>query len=94
MLFGLMAWHPQWLLMGVLFWTVSTCINKYCDTFFWLDMLEIAVFYLLIVVKFAGIDQNMLSHGILHKWLYQKDLNESVAMRHIFHVENVDESIL
>ena len=26
--FGLMKWHPQWLMLGAFFWTVSECRNK------------------------------------------------------------------
>lgn len=94
-LFGLMAWHPQWLLLGVVFWTVSASLSQHYDTFLWLDMLEIVIFYCLTVIKFAGnVDQTMLSYGLFRSGLYRRELDASLTMREVLHITNVDDGML
>ncbi len=86
-LFGLMRWHPQWLLFGVAFWTLSTCIHKRFDIFILLDTLFIALFYIFIATVFPhNADQNVLSWGLFHDQLDGRLLEDSTAMADLFGV--------
>lgn len=67
-IFGLSAWHPQWLLFAAPFWVLSTFMNKHADKFLWLDVLFIAAFYIFVVRWLPGnVDDAMLRYGV---WKY------------------------
>lgn len=94
-LYGLIEWHPQWLLLGVIFWTVSACMNKYCDILLFLDSVEIMIFYMFICKMFPdNVDQKLLINGIFHRILKYKDRNNIMMMQDIYHSNNMDTSFL
>lgn len=94
-LFGLMEWHPQWLLLGVIFWTISACMNKYCDIFLLLDSAGILVFYMFICKMFPdNVDQRLLVNGILNGILKYKDRNDITMMQDVYHCNAIDTSML
>lgn len=94
-LYGLMEWHPQWLMLGVVFWTVSTCMNKYCDILLLLDSVGILIFYMFICRMFSdNVDQEVLINGIFRNRLMNKDLDNITRMQDIYHSNAIDTCIL
>lgn len=67
-LFGLAAWHPQWLIFAAPFWVLSAFINRHLEKFLWIDFAFAVVFYPFVVSYWSGsVDQTLLRHGI---WKY------------------------
>ena len=65
-LFGLMTWHPQWLMFAVPFWTLSTMINRRWDLFLLIDCLGAIVFNVLVALVFHHqADETLFRYGIL-----------------------------
>lgn len=65
--FGMMLWHPQWLLFIVPFWVISTVINKNYKVLLWVDLLFGIVFLVYIVNQFQFTleNQGLMRYGIL-----------------------------
>ena len=71
--FGLMTFYPQWIIFGVVFWTLGTCISKHPEKFLWIDILTYVVFIIFVVNIFkGGVDENLLNKGILFSILNRK----------------------
>ena len=67
-LFGLMTFHPQWLLFAVPFWVLSAVLSEHTEKYYWLNIVLIAVLYLFVVQVWNGnVDDMILHHGI---WKY------------------------
>ena len=67
-LFGLAAWHPQWLIFAAPFWVLGAFINRHLEKFLWIDFGFVLVFYPFVVTHWQGtVDEAMLRHGI---WKY------------------------
>ena len=73
-LFGLMYWHPQWLMFMVPFWVLSIVINKHYDVFMWIDaLLGLAmIVYIANQFEFTVNEQNFMRYGILMNMLKYK----------------------
>lgn len=63
-LFGLMLWHPQWVLFMAPFWAIGTMINKNYKIFLWLDLLMGLAFIIYIVNQFEFALQNVIRYGL------------------------------
>lgn len=64
-LFGLIAWHPQWLMFAAPFWVLSMYTSKYTEKFLWLDLAFIPVFYSFVMKYWVGgVDDALLYCGI------------------------------
>lgn len=73
-LFGLMRWHPQWLLFAVFFWCIGFMIHPQTSVFLWIDMIFGLVFNMFVVYTYADIaDETLLKNGILSFKLFYKD---------------------
>lgn len=76
-LFGLMTWHPQWLMFAVPFWTLSTMINRRWEMFMLLDSAAAVVFTALVAKVFHHqVDDNLFRYGILSGELRLSQSNE------------------
>ncbi len=65
-LFGLMAWHPQWLMFAVPFWTLSTMINRRWDLFLLIDSIAAILFSFFVATSFHHqSDETLFRYGIL-----------------------------
>lgn len=65
LMFGMSMWHPQWMLLAIPFWTISTFMHKKCDIFLWIDLLMMLFFMAFTVMHSAGfVDQEMLRLGV------------------------------
>lgn len=65
-LFGLMAWHPQWLMFAVPFWTLSTMINRRWDLFLLIDSAAAILFSFFVATSFHHqTDETLFRYGIL-----------------------------
>lgn len=72
-LFALMSWHPQWLIIGVPFWTLAACLNKRFDIFILLDLALAALFTLLVSYQWKyWVDQDLLRRGLFRDQLMGK----------------------
>ncbi|MBO6158392.1 MAG: DUF2029 domain-containing protein [Firmicutes bacterium] len=66
--FGLSSFHPQWLLMGVPFWTMAMFMHRQGKVFPWLDLLFAVCYYLFTFIHWRTIADNVfIYHGI---WQY------------------------
>lgn len=85
-LFSMMSWNPQWLLFGVLFWTLAICISKNYKALLFLDFILIYAFYAYVTKIFVNnVDQNLLQHGILKNLLrYRVPLEDKDTMQRFF----------
>ena len=85
-LFGFMAWHPQWLLFAVPFWTLAMVYNHDRDILIYLDMLMSVVFIGIVVHKWMNnVDQNLLKYGIFMDFFrYRKNLPEESTMARFY----------
>ena len=79
--FGLMAWHPQWLLFAVPFWTLSTPINRRWHIFMLIDCAAAIIFNVFISNAFYHqADETLFRYGILSSKLqYNAFSNFSVS---------------
>lgn len=95
-LFGLMKWHPQWLLFAVFFWNISFILHKQTSVFLWIDTIFGVIFNVFISITFADIaDQSLLKNGILSSKLFYKDgINTTMADIYPFHSKDLCFSIL
>lgn len=89
LLFGISIWHPQWLLLAVPFWVISTFMNKKFDTFMIIDILMM-LFFTVYTVNFwpDHVDQDLFSLGIF-KHLIQGRINSVLTMRAIFRFQDL-----
>ena len=73
-LFGLMLWHPQWIMFIVPFWVISVVINKYNKVFLWLDALFglVMIVYVSNQFEFTLNEQNFMRYGIFMNTLKYK----------------------
>ena len=64
LLFSLILWHPQWLLIITPFIAVTTCLNKKINEFLFLDFVMM-YFFIGFTVRFwsAWVDQNLFFWG-------------------------------
>ncbi|MGN1123861.1 MAG: ArnT family glycosyltransferase [Eubacterium sp.] len=73
--FGMMLWHPQWVLFMVPFWILSTVINKNHNVLLWIDALCGLVLIVYIVNQFqVTVDQGLLRYGVLYNLLRYKQV--------------------
>jgi hypothetical protein len=84
-LFAFMFWHPQWLILGVPFWTVSLLMNRHYNLLLWLETLFVIPFTVYVVNVFpSNVDQAMLKRMALTPWLRGSATEGSLAMKDIF----------
>ena len=89
-LFGLMTWHPQWLLFAVPFWTLSTCINRNWSVFMIIDSVAAVIFNVFVVNAFyEQTDETLFRYGILSGRLQYSDFS-AYSMKDVFRFEGVD----
>lgn len=83
--FGMMLWHPQWLLFMVPFWVMSTVINKNHNVLLWIDALFGIVFLVYIANQFQFTleNQGLMRYGVLMNSLRYK-IAPSLRMSDIF----------
>lgn len=83
--FGMMLWHPQWLLFMVPFWVMGTVINKNHNVLLWIDALFGVVFLVYIANQFQFTleNQGLMRYGILMDTLRYK-IAPSLRMSDIF----------
>jgi len=87
-LFGLMAWHPQWLLFAVPFWTLSTMINRRWHIFMLIDCAAAIIFNVLITNAFYHqTDETLFRYGILSGEL-QYNVFSDFSMSDLFMYKN------
>lgn len=65
--FGLIRWHPQWLMLAAPFWTLALWNNKHTEKLLWLDIVFLPVFY---AFTMNGWPQ-YLDEGILHNAIWK-----------------------
>ena len=83
-LFGLMQWHPQWLLFMAPFWVIGTMICKHNRILLWVDALLGVVLIAYTVIAFVdGVDASLFRFGILHEKLMY-NLNATLKMKQFF----------
>lgn len=90
-IFGMMLWHPQWLLFIVPFWAISTVINKNYRILILLDALFGLVFLVYIVNQFSFTleGQGLMRYGVLMDTLRYK-ISSDLKMADIFIFKNAD----
>lgn len=82
--FGLMTFYPQWLMLGVIFWTLGTCVHQHPEKFIWIDTFAYVALVIFAVNVFkGGVDETMLKRGVLSHWLQFKT-EYPVTMADIF----------
>ena len=65
-LFGLMSWHPQWLLFAVPFWTLAALINRRWDLFLLVDCAAAIIFDIYAARAFYHqTDETLFRYGVL-----------------------------
>lgn len=72
-MFGLSAFHPQWMLFAVPFWVFAQLLYTKQPIFFWLDMLMftvLAVFIANVPAWYGNVDSDMFKNGLLQPLLY------------------------
>ncbi len=75
-LFGLMTFHPQWLLFAVPFWVLSAMISKHTEKFYWCNTVFIAVFYLFVFQYWRGsLDDVSMGTGIWKYWFSDRPMH-------------------
>lgn len=73
--FGMMLWHPQWVMFMVPFWVISTVINKNHNILLWIDALLGIVMIMYIVNQFqVTVDQGLLRYGVFYNLLRYKQV--------------------
>ncbi len=89
-LFGLMSWHPQWLLFAVPFWTLSTMINRKWDIFLLLDCAAAVIFNIFVSKAFYHqADETLFRYGILSDKL-QFNEPSSFSVSNVFGFLGID----
>lgn len=75
-MFGLMSWHPQWLLFAAPFWTLSIMINRHWNVFMFVDCIAAVIFNMLVVNAYThSVDDNLFRYGILSGELQFSEAN-------------------
>ena len=83
-LFGLMNWHPQWLLFSVFFWNISFILHPQTSVFLWIDIIFGVAFNLFVSVTYTNsADQALLKNGIFASKLYYKE-TETLTLADIY----------
>jgi len=91
--FGLMTFYPQWLIFGVVFWTLGTCISKHPEKFLWIDVLTYIVFVIFVVNIFkGGVDETLLNKGVLFTILNRK-ADHTTTMSSVFGFFSKDSNV-
>lgn len=68
-IFGLSFWHPQWLLLGVPFWTFAVARSKHFRVYMLLDLLLYGAFIIFITSFWVyATDHHLLYEGILGQY--------------------------
>lgn len=81
--FGLSMWHPQWLLIAVPFWVISTFINKRFDFFVILEILMMLVYITFTVQIFtSNVDQALFIKGAFGSLV--PNISDQLTMGQIF----------
>lgn len=77
LLFGISAWHPQWVLLAIPFWVISTYQSKNAEMFLFLDVIMMFFFIVFTVQNWQGsADQELLRMGIFgHLLRYHASYN-------------------
>lgn len=90
-IFGMMMWHPQWLLFIMPFWAIGTAINKNYKMLILLDALFGIVFLVYIVNQFSFTleGQGLMRYGILMDTLRYK-VPSALKMADLFVFKNTD----
>lgn len=79
-LFGLMTFHPQWLIFAVPFWVLSAMLSEHTEKYYWGNMVLIAVFYLFVFqVWYGNVDDVILNHGIWKYMIADRSMSIHVA---------------
>ena len=79
--FCLSKWHPQWLLLGIPFWTITAALHKDTHIFFFLDLVLGVLFVMFMVQHFQGIcDQVMLQQGVWKYLMQNRAVNPNIHM--------------
>lgn len=85
-LFGFMAWHPQWLLFAIPFWTLAMVYNQDRDTLLYIDIIMSITFVGYVVnVWENNCDQNLLRYGVfMDIFRYRRSLPAGKTMARFF----------
>lgn len=79
-LFGLMTFHPQWLIFAVPFWVLSAMLSEHTEKYYWINIVFIAVLYLFVVQVWSGnVDDMVLHNGILKFLIADRNMAFHVA---------------
>lgn len=92
-LFGMSAFHPQWLLFAVPFWVFAQLMYTKQPVFFWLDMLFFAVLALFIANMpswYGNVDSAMFKSGLLGSLLTNLPQEGYKHLSDFIHYENVN----
>lgn len=89
--FGMMTWHPQWLMFITVFWVLGTVMNKNSGVLLWLDALFGIVFLVYIVNQFSFTleNQGLMRYGCLMDLLRYKNA-PTLRMSDIFIYKDTD----
>jgi len=86
-LFGLMMFHPQWLMFAAPFWVLSIFSGKNLKKFLWLDIVFIIVFYAFVTQFWVdGLDAILMYNGIWNDIFNLSGKKIQVAMAEYFNV--------
>lgn len=96
LIFGLSAWHPQWLLLAVPFWVISTFINKNLKIFLLIDVLMMVFFVSYVSQNWIGIaDQDLVRLSFLGDFFkYRTEYNAMVDFNPDFLTKDMAFTIL
>lgn len=84
-MFGLSCWHPQWLILGVPFWTIGIILNKKRDAFILLDTVLFGAFVMYGAAFWKGGTDLVLFHwGAFKSYIENKTL--ALSMSDIYHI--------
>jgi uncharacterized membrane protein len=86
-LFALMRWHPQWLIIATPFWVISILLLKRPNLSLCLDTLFMLPFYIYSVRVFPNnVDQDMLTGMALMPLFGGRTVNGSLTMADIYNI--------
>ena len=87
-LFGLMNWHPQWLLFAVVFWNINFILHKQTSVFLWIDLLFGIIFNIFVALSYTNTaDQGLFRNGIFAFKLFYKE-NGSLTMGELYPLQD------
>ena len=86
-LFALMRWHPQWLIIATPFWVIGTLLLKRINLSLCLDALFMLPFYIYTVRIFPNnVDQDMLTGMALMPLFNGQSADASLTMADIYNI--------